>query len=406
MFIRGSAALCLIALLVVEAKPIPAAHPASILWTAPAILLASMMIAWGAESAQFFMAQGFALAILAWLQTMPEFAVEAVLAWHQQTSYLLANLTGALRLLTGLGWPMIYGTAAVAHRIRDKKPLRAITLEPAHGFQVIGLLACLAYVAVIWWKGSLNLLDAAVLIAIYAVYLLVLRRAPAAKHEDIEDLELIPRSVVKARKPVRVASIAALFIGGGALIYFLAAPFLASLFALSGVAGVSSFVFIQWVAPFVSEFPEKVSAFYWARTIEKASMALMNMVSSNINQWTLLTAMLPIVYSMSRWAPSAIVFDPTQNVEFLMTIGQSLLGAMFLMNMELRWWEAAGLFALWLIQFVFSIGSTGTHIHWAITIAYFAWATLEILRMALGPRRATALTHFAEMWKGLKRAGR
>ena len=57
-----------------------------------------MLIAWAAESAQFFIAQGFALAILAWLQTLPEFAVEAVLAWKQQVPLLLANLTGALRL--------------------------------------------------------------------------------------------------------------------------------------------------------------------------------------------------------------------------------------------------------------------------------------------------------------------
>ena len=46
--------------------------------------------------------------------------------------------------------------------------------------------------------------------------------------------------------------------------------------------------FIQWVAPFLSEFPEKVSAFLWARRVTHAPMALMNMVSSNINQWTLL----------------------------------------------------------------------------------------------------------------------
>ena len=75
-----------------------------------------MLIAWAAESAQFFIAQGFALAILAWLQTLPEFAVEAVLAWKQQVPLLLANLTGALRLLTGLGWPMIYCVAALFHR--------------------------------------------------------------------------------------------------------------------------------------------------------------------------------------------------------------------------------------------------------------------------------------------------
>src|SRR5215470_14011770 len=111
-----------------------------------------MLIAWAAESAQFFMAQGVALAILAWLQTLPEFAVEAVLAWKQQVPLLMANLTGALRLLTGLGWPMIYCVAAVAHRMRSGQPLRRIRLAPEHAVEVMALLACLAYVAVIWWK--------------------------------------------------------------------------------------------------------------------------------------------------------------------------------------------------------------------------------------------------------------
>src|SRR5205807_9022374 len=100
------------------AADLAAANPWSIAWTGPGILLASLMIAWGAECAQFFVAQGLALAILAWLQTLPEFAVEAVLGYHQQSQYLLANLTGALRLLTGLGWPMIYFSAAMAYRAR------------------------------------------------------------------------------------------------------------------------------------------------------------------------------------------------------------------------------------------------------------------------------------------------
>ncbi len=70
--------------ILVTAIPLKTAGPWAVLWTAPAILAASMMIAWGAESAQFFIAQGFALAMLAWMQTLPEFAVEAVLAWKQQ----------------------------------------------------------------------------------------------------------------------------------------------------------------------------------------------------------------------------------------------------------------------------------------------------------------------------------
>src|SRR2546428_13623046 len=57
------------------------AHPAHRLWTSPAIIGAALLIAWGAEAAQFIVSQGLALAILAWLQTLPEFAVEANIAW-------------------------------------------------------------------------------------------------------------------------------------------------------------------------------------------------------------------------------------------------------------------------------------------------------------------------------------
>src|SRR6266567_3097027 len=102
--------------LLLMAVPLSADSPWAALWTTPCILLASLLITWGAEAAQFYVAQGFALAILAWMQTLPEFAVEAILAWKQQTGLLLANLTGALRLLTGLAWPLIYLTAAVMHR--------------------------------------------------------------------------------------------------------------------------------------------------------------------------------------------------------------------------------------------------------------------------------------------------
>src|SRR5712692_2243276 len=120
------------ALLLFAAVPIRELGPSAVLWTAPSILLAAMLIAWAAESAQFFVAQGFALAILAWLQTLPEFAVEAVLAWKQEVPLILASMTGALRLLTGLGWPMIYLTAAMFQRRRGGPPLKAIHLDQHH----------------------------------------------------------------------------------------------------------------------------------------------------------------------------------------------------------------------------------------------------------------------------------
>jgi len=73
------------------------------LWTFPTILASAFVVAWGAETAQFYVSQGLALAMLAWIQVLPEFAVEAVIAWQRNIPLMTANFTGALRLLTGLG---------------------------------------------------------------------------------------------------------------------------------------------------------------------------------------------------------------------------------------------------------------------------------------------------------------
>ena len=368
----------------------------SILWTAPLLLLASLLIAWAAESAQFFIAQGFALAILAWLQTLPEFAVEAVLAWHQQTGLLLSNLTGALRLLTGVGWPLIYGTAAVYHRLRTRTPLREIQLEAPDSVQIVTLLGSLVWMIVVFFKGSLDMWDAAILIGVYAGYLWLLNRMPKESKETIDDLDRVPKAIVKARPAIRTTAIVALFVLGGGLIFFVAEPFLGSLLAVATAAGISQFVAVQWIAPFVSEFPEKVSAYFWARTVDRAPMALMNMVSSNINQWTLLAALLPIVLSLGAGTPSAIHLDSQQSVELLMTLAQSLLGALLLLDMKLTWWEAALLFVLWAVQFGFSILPAGeaAQVHLAVTFVYLAWCALEIIRLIVRGRLPQAVTEF------------
>src|SRR3954470_17079933 len=117
----------------------------SALWTFPSILISAFLVAWGAEAAQFLISQGLALAILAWLQTLPEFAVEAVIAWEagrnpERAHLAIANLTGAIRLLLGLGWPMIYFVFAIAGRRPGAKRLPPIRLEPEHAVEVMGLV--------------------------------------------------------------------------------------------------------------------------------------------------------------------------------------------------------------------------------------------------------------------------
>src|SRR5436305_9066533 len=277
----------------------------SALWTFPSILLSAFVIAWGAEAAQFLISQGLALAILAWLQTLPEFAVEAVIAWDagrepERAHLAIANLTGAIRLLLGLGWPMIYFVFAISGRKSASERFPTIRLHREHAAEIVGLVPPLVYFVVILLKRRFGWIDAVVLLALYVAYLWVLFPNPPHNGGTPADTPAVSRWAYRQPGWRRPAAIMGLFGAGGALLYVTAHPFLESMLAVAGLFGVSQFVLVQWVAPFLSEFPEKVSAFYWARRVTHAPMALMNMVSSNINQWTVLAAMIPLVYGYSH----------------------------------------------------------------------------------------------------------
>src|SRR5258708_12093379 len=174
----------------------------SALWTFPAILLSSFIIAWAAEAAQFLMAQGLALAILAWLQTLPEFAVEAVIAWQagkdpSKRHLVMATFTGSLRLLVGLGWPMIYSVAAAFGWKREHRFI-TVELDAEHSVEVFGLFLPIAYFTFIWWKGSLTVWDSLPLIASYVLYLWILWKIPPRDDEGeaLYDLGFFPRPVL------------------------------------------------------------------------------------------------------------------------------------------------------------------------------------------------------------------
>lgn len=375
----------------------PGASAISALWTFPSVVASAMLIAWAAEAAQFLMSQGLALAILAWLQTLPEFAVEGVIAWEagkdpKKIHLVTANFTGSLRLLVGLGWPMIFATAAYFSRKRNNQPLRKINLDDEHAIEVLALIPPILYFVFIWWKASLTILDSIVLTSFYVAYLFVLHKIPPQSADTIEEMERIPRAILALAPRLRNATIAGLFVTGGVILYFVAHPFLNSMLALAVSLGFSQFIFVQWVAPFLSEFPEKVSAFYWARKVHSAPMALMNMVSSNINQWTMLVAMLPLVFGFSHGEITPIEFDESQRNEILLTLAQSLLGMLVLANMRFQWYEALALFVLWLAQFVFS------ELREEITGVYLIWSGGELIKLASSrQRRATAFNVFPKL---------
>ncbi len=366
----------------------------SALWTFPAIVLAAMLITWAAESGQFFISQGLALAVLAWVQTLPEFAVEAVIALNaakdpSKMHLITANFTGSLRLFVGLGFPMVYFVSFFFSRARgNKKGAWAIKLDNEHSIAILSLLPGLIYFLVIYLKGTLNIFDGVILSAIYFSYLYLLSRMPPHDKEEIEDMGRVPKYVMRLKYPANIAGIASLFIAGAVVIYFAAQPFLDSMLAIAVSIGVSQFVFVQWVAPFLSEFPEKLSAFYWARNVKKAPMALTNFVSSSINQWTILAALIPCIYSFGLGRIAPIIFDDHQRLEILLTVLQSYLGFIFLASMDFHIFEAVALFVLWLIQFLFP------DTRYAMIWVYGAWAGIETIMLAKNFRRPNAFKAF------------
>ena len=77
-----------------------------------AIFGAAFLLSWGAEAAQIDISESLAVAILALIAVLPEYAVDFVFTWKaahdpQMAHYALANMTGANRLLVGLGWPLV-----------------------------------------------------------------------------------------------------------------------------------------------------------------------------------------------------------------------------------------------------------------------------------------------------------
>ena len=369
----------------------------SALWTFPSILFSAFLVAWGAEAAQFLISQGLALAILAWLQTLPEFAVESVIAWDAgkdpaRAHLAIANLTGAIRLLLGLGWPMIYFVFAYYGRKESATRFPTIKLAPEHATEVVGLVPPLLYFALILTKGTITWIDALVLLALYGVYLWVLLQHPPQSVERVDDAPAVSRWAYRQPGWRRPAAIIGLFVLGGGLLFVTAQPFLESMLAVAGAVGVSQFVLVQWVAPFLSEFPEKLSAFGWARRVSHAPMALMNLVSSNINQWTVLAAMIPLVYGYSHWRAtgtwSDFHFDDAQRVEILVTLLQSTVAVLLLLTLEFGWMEAAAIFVLWLVQFLVP--------NWReeVAIAYALWILGLITLHGIGKREAVAVKEF------------
>jgi cation:H+ antiporter len=157
-----------------------------------------------------------------------------------------------------------------------------------------------------------------------------------------------------------------------ALVIFIAAePFAHGLVATGAAFGVDEFLLVQWLAPLASEAPEFVVAllFVWRG---HAPAGMRTLISSKVNQWTLLIATLPLVFSLGAGALAGMPLVPRQQHELWLTAAQSLFAIVLIGDMEIQRWKAGALIVPFLAQLLApaQIGPINTHL--AFTVGYLA----------------------------------
>lgn len=312
-----------------------------------AIFGAAFMLSWAAELAQKDIPQALAIALLALIAVLPEYAVDMYFAWSagkdpQYTSYAMANMTGANRLLIGVGW------AAVVATVWLKTGKKSIELEPGHRIEICYLGLATIYSFVIPFKARLDLMDAVVFIAIFSFYM---RAASKASHVEPE-LEGPPAMIESWGETQRRIMTVLFFLFSGCTIFIAAEPFAEGLLATGRTFGIEEFILVQWLAPLASESPEFIVAILFAlRGQPGTSMGAL--LSSKVNQWTLLIGMLPVVFAVSAGRFGPMVLDQRQVEEMFLTAAQSLFAVAILANLSFSLFEAAVIFVLFSTQLLF-----------------------------------------------------
>ena len=143
--------------------------------------------------------------------------------------------------------------------------------------------------------------------------------------------------------------VAGLFVFAAAVIVASAEPFANSLISTGTQLGIDRFLLVQWVAPLASEAPEFIVAIVFA-VHGKGADAIGTLISSKVNQWTLLVGSLPIAY-LAGGGGTALVLDGRQREEFLLTAAQTLLGVAALLALRFPRWLAFTLLGLFAVQY-------------------------------------------------------
>ena len=371
-----------------------------------AIVGAAFTLSWAAEAAQVDISAGLALALLALLAVLPEYAVDSVFTFEAGQIYAaegqcattgganpcslaLANMTGANRVLVGVGWPLVVLIASWAavrtrraggHDSASSSP-GEVRLAPPLSAEVVYLGIATLYSLTLPLKDTLTLVDALVLVAIFVAYALRLAKAPASE----PDLLGVSQWVGESARSRRRVLVVTMFTVAGLIIVLTAEHFAESLVLTGTELGIDQFLVVQWVAPLASEAPELIVACLYAWRL-KASDSLGTLLSSKVNQWTLLVGTIPIVFALSATTTDGLPLETDQRFELLLTSAQSLFAVSLLVDLSLTLWGASALLSLFLVQFVVSVAAPDLNEPTIIGLSIL-YGVLAVGQLALHRRR-------------------
>jgi len=313
------------------------------------ILAAAFLLSWAAETAEMDISQGLALAIIAFIAVLPEYAVDVVLAWRAggdpaeaAQGLPIANMTGGNRLLIGIGWPLVFALFVYRTRIGQ------LVVDKQRSLELTFLAVATLYVIFIPLRHTVSIIDSIVLVSMFLMYLNFTSRV------ESEEVELVGPARAMGRLPNtrRRLAVGALLVYSAAAIFSSAEPFADALIHLGHRLGVSEFVLIQWLAPLASESPEVLVAGLLAWR-GRAAVGMGALISSKVNQWTLLIGTLPIAFLVSHGSFSwtgGLPLDGRQREEIFLTAAQSAFAIAVFANLKMGRREALALFVLFATQ--------------------------------------------------------
>lgn len=360
--------------------------PTAVAVSGAAIVAASFLLLWSCDAAQSEISQALALAAVALVAVMPEYAVDMYFTWHagkfpesNYASFAIANMTGANRLLIGVAWALIVAVYWLRHR-------RDVLIEKERRTELVFLGIATLYAFLIPLKGSLAWYDGLVFLGIYISYIALAAHRPPVEGEAEGTAKLITR----LSRPKRRFAIVGVFLFAGLVIWANSAPFCEGLIATGRAFRINEFLLVQWLAPVASEAPEFIVALMFAWR-GQAGLALGSLLSAKLNQWTLLVGMIPGVFAVAHSsAAHPLPMNHLQLSEILLTAAQSLLAVVLLAGLRLSIGGALLLFGLFVGQFLLPLcsqwfpglafGLGAAQIHPVFTVIYVAVATALFLQ--------------------------